>query len=157
VTLHFYISRVKSLLQISHLRSEEARCYSPYVKRGVRFTGPEEVGPFLLYCREQAKMTQSELAALLIGEGANPRMVENKRTQISNWENGVIVPGGLTTLRILELTGSLVDPEPEERMTFERFAMVERQLRDLLSALEQDGPQPEQSSPAPLGQDVEPA
>jgi transcriptional regulator with XRE-family HTH domain len=76
-------------------------------------------------------MSQSDLAAALEDD---PRKVENKRTQISNWENGRSAPSGGTVLEILEITGSLADPEPS-RLLAVRIASLEEQTRRLLDAL----------------------
>jgi transcriptional regulator with XRE-family HTH domain len=76
-------------------------------------------------------MSQSDLAATLADD---PRKVESKRTQISNWENGRSAPSGGTLLEILEVTGSLAEPEPSHLLAV-RVASLEEQIRRLLDAL----------------------
>jgi transcriptional regulator with XRE-family HTH domain len=101
------------------------------VEAGTLFATADEVGAFLRSCRERSGMSQKDLAAALEDD---PRKVENKRTQISNWENGRFEPGGGTVLAILKITGSLADPEPGELLAA-RLASFEEQTRRLLDVL----------------------
>lgn len=79
---------------------------------GVRFESAVEVGVEIRRIREAAGWTQLDLATALIVDPTDRARAENKRTELSNWENGKVEPRGGTVLNILAILGALREPPP---------------------------------------------